>query len=137
MKSEGIGRRAFIKRGVMAGGACALLGVLPGCSSEPEKVMGTLAALKAQGYLMVRFNGSRAHARYVGDELVVFSQICQHKQCTVRWEEEDHNFQCPCHDGVYTAEGEVVSGPPKAPLRRFRHELRGDTVVVLNQYLDR
>lgn len=134
MKQKPQGRRKFIKQAGIAGAACLLSGGLSACS-EPEKPMGTRAELEAEGYLMVRFNGTRAHARYIDDDLVVFSQICQHKKCTVRWDEAENEFYCPCHEGIYDERGNVVSGPPEAPLRRLQHEWRGDTLIVLNKFL--
>ncbi len=51
-------------------------------------------------------------------DVVVFSSTCTHLGCTVRWEEKSRHFICPCHGGIYDAEGEVVSGPPPGPLGR-------------------
>ena len=134
MEQQQQGRRKFIKQAGLASAACLLAGGLSSCS-EPEKLMGTKGELESKGYLMVRFNGSRAHARYIDGDLVVFSQICRHKKCTVRWDEMENAFYCPCHEGVYDAKGNVVSGPPEAPLRQLRHEWRGDSLIVLNEFL--
>jgi Rieske Fe-S protein len=134
MEQKQNGRRRFIKQAGIAGAACLFSGALAACS-EPEKPMGTRSELEAQGFLMVRFNGSRAHARYIDGELVVFSQICQHKKCTVRWDEAENKFYCPCHEGIYDADGNVISGPPEGPLRRLKYEWRGDSLIVLNQFL--
>jgi Rieske Fe-S protein len=41
-----------------------------------------------------------------------FSSVCPHLGCRVRWEEENHRFFCPCHRGVFDADGKAVSGPP-------------------------
>lgn len=41
-----------------------------------------------------------------------FSSTCPHLGCKVRWEEEDAHYLCPCHMGIFDAEGKAVSGPP-------------------------
>jgi Rieske Fe-S protein len=41
-----------------------------------------------------------------------FSSTCPHLGCRVHWEAEKQRFFCPCHNGVFTAEGVAVSGPP-------------------------
>ncbi len=62
--------------------------------------------------------------------LKAFSLVCSHLGCTVQWNSEKKAFTCPCHDGLFDAEGNVVSGPPPAPLERLRVELKGDKAVV-------
>ena len=41
-----------------------------------------------------------------------FSSVCPHLGCRVHWEEEKQEFFCPCHQGVFNAEGLAISGPP-------------------------
>ncbi len=62
--------------------------------------------------------------------LKAFSLVCSHLGCTVQWKPEKRAFYCPCHDGLFDAEGQVVSGPPPAPLERLRVEVKGDKAVV-------
>ena len=59
-----------------------------------------------------------------------FSLICTHLACTVYWNPEKRAFYCPCHDGLFDAEGNAVSGPPPAPLERLKVSVKGDRVVV-------
>jgi cytochrome b6-f complex iron-sulfur subunit len=59
-----------------------------------------------------------------------FSLVCTHLACTVSWNPEKREFYCPCHEGFFDAEGKVLSGPPPAPLERWKVEVRGDKVVV-------
>ncbi len=41
-----------------------------------------------------------------------FSSVCPHLGCRVRWEAEKERFFCPCHRGVFNANGIAISGPP-------------------------
>ena len=59
-----------------------------------------------------------------------FSLVCTHLACTVTWNPEKKNFYCPCHEGLFDAEGHVISGPPPAPLERFKVEVKGDQAVI-------
>ncbi len=59
-----------------------------------------------------------------------FSLVCTHLACTVSWNPERKNFYCPCHEGLFDAEGHVISGPPPAPLERFKVEVKGDKAVI-------
>jgi len=42
----------------------------------------------------------------------VLSDVCPHLGCRVHWVAAENHFLCPCHMGVFTAEGKAVSGPP-------------------------
>lgn len=59
-----------------------------------------------------------------------FSLVCTHMACTVIWNSEKKEFYCPCHDGFFDENGNVLSGPPPAPLERMRVELKGDQAWV-------
>ena len=59
-----------------------------------------------------------------------FSLVCTHLACIVVWNSEKKGFYCPCHDGHFDAEGSVLSGPPPAPLERWRVQVKDDIVLV-------
>lgn len=44
---------------------------------------------------------------------------CTHLGCIVKWKDSEGKFACPCHQGFFTREGEVISGPPPKPLRKL------------------
>jgi len=41
-----------------------------------------------------------------------FSSVCPHLGCRVHWEDAERRFFCPCHNGVFDADGRAVAGPP-------------------------
>ncbi len=49
----------------------------------------------------------------------VFSGICTHLGCIVRWEKQNQRFYCPCHQGIFNKAGEVTGGPPPRPLDEY------------------
>ncbi len=50
---------------------------------------------------------------------IAFSVNCAHLGCPVRWIPDGQIFLCPCHGGVYNANGSVASGPPPHALSRY------------------
>ena len=55
-------------------------------------------------------------------DFTALSSTCPHLGCKVHWEPHNTRFFCPCHNGVFTPEGEPVSGPPadaNQPLKQF------------------
>jgi Rieske Fe-S protein len=60
----------------------------------------------------------------------VFAINCTHLGCPVRWFSESGLFMCPCHGGVYYADGERASGPPPRGLYRYEHKVEGDQLLI-------
>lgn len=55
-------------------------------------------------------------------QYTAFAINCAHLGCPVRWFSESQLFMCPCHGGVYYADGSRASGPPERGL--FTYELK-------------
>lgn len=64
------------------------------------------------------------------DGVAARSLACTHQGCEVLWVEDEGIYQCPCHEGKYDSRGNVLAGPPPAPLRSVAAEIRGDVVVA-------
>jgi menaquinol-cytochrome c reductase iron-sulfur subunit len=60
------------------------------------------------------------------DSFTVFSSTCTHLGCGVRWQEDKKQFICPCHGGVFDAEGKPASGPVFRPLDRLQARVASD-----------
>jgi Rieske Fe-S protein len=50
--------------------------------------------------------------------LAAVSTTCTHLGCGVAWSAEKKAFLCPCHGGIYGADGRVLGGPPPRPLAK-------------------
>src|SRR5262249_37278188 len=57
----------------------------------------------------VRYQGRDEMRR---DRFLVLAVNCAHLGCPVEWFQESGLFMCPCHGGVYYANGDRASGPP-------------------------
>jgi cytochrome b6-f complex iron-sulfur subunit len=78
----------------------------------------------------VMVGGSPLFVIRLPDGFKVFSGICTHLGCLVKWEENKHRFYCPCHKGVFAANGEVVSGPPPRPLDEYKVTIENNLVFI-------
>ena len=54
-----------------------------------------------------------------GESFTAFAVNCSHLGCPVRWLPKAGLFMCPCHGGVYYADGEVAAGPPPHRLSTY------------------
>lgn len=62
--------------------------------------------------------------------LVALSTTCSHLGCGVAWSAARKAFLCPCHGGVYAADGRVLAGPPPRPLARLPIAVAGGRATV-------
>ena len=64
------------------------------------------------------------------DEFVAFSVHCAHLGCPVRWLPDAKLFMCPCHGGVYYADGTVAAGPPPHGLTQYPVRINAGAVEI-------
>lgn len=60
----------------------------------------------------------------------VFAINCAHLGCPVRWFAESQLFMCPCHGGVYYADGSRASGPPERGLFTYEVKLQDEKLLI-------
>jgi Rieske Fe-S protein len=63
----------------------------------------------AQTGVYVRYEGADEAKQHT---FLVLAVNCAHLGCPVEWFPESGLFMCPCHGGVYYADGARASGPP-------------------------
>ncbi len=69
--------------------------------------------------------------RIEGQTFQVFAINCAHLGCPVRWFAASGLFLCPCHGGVYYADGSRASGPPERGLFEYQHKVEDGQLVIL------
>ncbi len=143
--------------GVVAGGMAALLGVpgavfLIGPSQQrtaggwvavgpvdefpigPPKLINTTVA-KQQAWVVEQQELSVFVSTEDGVDFVALSNKCTHLACRVRFVEEteqsaEPGFFCPCHNGVFGADGGIIAGPIPRPLDRFETKVEEGQLFV-------
>jgi cytochrome b6-f complex iron-sulfur subunit len=120
---------------ILVGGAMAALGLghaAEGLAASQERVVvGRLEDVPPGSALAAEYRDAPVLILNVEGEIRVFSAICMHEGCTVEWDAGQETIVCPCHDGRYDLEGNVLSGPPPAPLLRFESKVVDGAIVVL------
>ncbi len=69
--------------------------------------------------------------RIDAEKFQVFAINCAHLGCPVRWFAASGLFMCPCHGGVYYADGSRASGPPERGLFEYEHKVEDGELVIL------
>lgn len=72
--------------------------------------------------------------RISATDFQVFAINCAHLGCPVRWFPQSQLFMCPCHGGVYYADGSRASGPPERGLFTYDTKIvHGDLQIYAGQ----
>jgi Rieske Fe-S protein len=66
-----------------------------------------------------------------GRDFIAMSNVCTHLGCRIRWIADQNQYFCPCHNGVYDKQGDVVSGPPPRPLDKYQTKVENDQLFIL------
>jgi menaquinol-cytochrome c reductase iron-sulfur subunit len=69
--------------------------------------------------------------RLESGSFVAFAITCAHLGCPVRWLAKADLFMCPCHGGVYYADGSVAAGPPPHGLFKYPVRVHDGQVEIL------
>lgn len=68
--------------------------------------------------------------REKGNQFTVFAVNCAHLNCPVRWFPQSQLFMCPCHGGVYYANGDRAAGPPERGLFTYPTRVNNGTLMI-------
>lgn len=151
-----IGRRKFLSGiiGVVAGAVAFLVGlpavgflISPGLKKQNEDkwlTLGPVSALQPgvptgfpfsrrvkDGWVESTQTGVAYAVTHDGVNVKVFSNVCTHLSCRVNWNEERQGFFCPCHDGLFSVDGEILGGPVPRPLDQFQTKIENGQISIL------
>lgn len=153
---EELNRRKFLSGiiGVVASAVAALVGlpaigylISPGIKKQNTDqwlTLGPLATLQpgvptgfpfsrriVDGWVESTQTGVAYAITEDGQNVKVFSNVCTHLSCRVTWDAAQNGFFCPCHDGLFGVQGEVVKGPPPRPLDQFETKIENGQISIL------
>lgn len=137
------GRRKFLRwmsRGFMSLWGLLFCWVLASFLKPPtshhrltERVLklGSLDSLpRGQAQLVRHGDQPIVVVRTADDSFIGLSAVCTHLNCVLTWDPAEAVLLCPCHDGAFDVNGNVLRGPPPRPLQRYRVEVRMGEVFV-------
>jgi len=65
-----------------------------------------------------------------GNTFVAVAQACTHAGCSIGYNFNQNDFVCPCHGGTFDTNGNVTSGPPPAPLKKYTVSKNGNILTI-------
>jgi Rieske Fe-S protein len=69
------------------------------------------------------------------DAFTIFAVTCAHLGCPVNWFPQSGLFMCPCHGGVYYADGKRASGPPPRGLYAYEYKVENGRLFIMAGHL--
>ena len=154
LQRERVSRRTFLMQlGIVLNGAVAialavpivryLLGPIGGANSDLRWTeLGDISQFRDGETMLISFRNPNtrpwdgptdnipAYVRKNGDKFTVFAINCAHLGCPVRWFSESQLFMCPCHGGVYYADGSRASGPPERGLFTYDYKVENGKLFI-------
>jgi Rieske Fe-S protein len=76
-----------------------------------------LRADSASGADTTNWKGQNKPAQPGQEQIIALSAACTHMGCIVQWQNSDHKFHCPCHGGMFEADGSADPVSSKLYLR--------------------
>lgn len=104
--------------------------VTPIQRGEAEPVMVPLEDVPVGSAKQIIYDGSPSIVLNHKEGIIALSLVCTHLGCIVKWDEQQQNFQCPCHEGFFDKTGKVISGPPPAPLEQLTVKITGNKLII-------
>ena len=110
-------RRSWLASALMGVGLLASYGTLAGqtlsfllptglAKRKRRIFIGPVAAFQQDAVRTIRdLEGNEVLIKRTKDGFQAFSSTCPHLGCKVRWEADAARFFCPCHNGVFNADG--------------------------------
>ena len=66
----------------------------------------------------------------VGKQVYAFGLACPHQNTALRFDSDEHRFQCPKHKSRYRPDGTFIEGRATRGMDRYAVKLVGATIVV-------
>jgi len=134
-------RRDFITKLIMGGGLIASSGLLlrngldylfPDSDAKPLRklLVGRVDEIKTGEAKEFKIGNDSLFLIKNEEGYKVFSAVCTHLGCKINWEAHRNRFYCPCHKGIFDANGNVVEGPPPRALDEFKVEIDKNLVYM-------
>lgn len=96
--------------------------------NTPEEVV--FRRTRVDGWKVVTEKVSAWVVKHSDKDVVAFGPQCPHLGCAYHWEENSHEFLCPCHTSTFNLDGNVTAGPSPRPLDRFDVKVEGNKLLL-------
>ncbi len=97
---------------------------------ENQPVPVTLRITRQDGYSQVVDRTVVYLVRTGEQDVRAMQSTCTHLGCRTAYDRRSKRILCPCHGGVFDVQGNVIDGPPPAPLPTLTTRVENGVVLV-------
>jgi Rieske Fe-S protein len=97
---------------------------------ENQPVPVTLRVTRSDGYSQVVDRTVVYLVRTDDQHVRALQSTCTHLGCRTAYDRKTRRILCPCHGGVFDVQGNVLEGPPPAPLPTLTTRIDNGQVMV-------
>ena len=97
---------------------------------ENQPVPVTLRITRPDGYSQVVDRTVVYLVRTGEHDVRAMQSTCTHLGCRTSYDRRSKRILCPCHGGTFDTQGNVVAGPPPAPLPTLTTKVENGQVMV-------
>ena len=97
---------------------------------EDQPLAVTLRVTRQDGYLQVVDRTVVYLVRTGEQDVRALHSTCTHLGCRTAYDRKSKRILCPCHGGAFDSQGNVVGGPPPAPLPSLTTRVENGHVMV-------
>lgn len=97
---------------------------------ENQPVPVTLRVTRNDGYSQVVDRTVVYLVRTGEEDVRALQSTCTHLGCRTSYDRKTKRILCPCHGGVFDVNGDVLDGPPPAPLPTLTTRVQDGQVLV-------
>ena len=98
--------------------------------TENQPMPVTLRVTRSDGYSQVVDRTVVYLVRTGEEDVRALQSTCTHLGCRTSYDRKTKRILCPCHGGVFDVHGNVLDGPPPAPLPALAAKVENGNVLV-------
>jgi Rieske Fe-S protein len=110
------------------------VGAMSEFSSLAEPAMRTIQIEQVDGWRKTVLEKAVYVTKDAQGSLRVLSSVCPHLGCTVPWNKEKNQFACPCHGGIFAADGTRIDGPAQRGMDSLETSVQDGQLLVRFQF---
>ena len=97
------------------------------------QAIGTIEQLEADGIISDSSSAAKPVLIFQNPDTTMITAInptCTHQACTVKFNGDTQELNCPCHGSKFGLDGQVIAGPAKDPLASYEAKQEDNLVLV-------